>query len=182
MDTKVGHHRDPIALVPHRSEEPLFQAGMGGEVGRLENTQPDGRQRLAVTGDDQDNGGPGVVHDGEALQYVPGSDIQVGEVLDHLVHAGTAGGVVLGHGWGAAGLGLLGGHGPGLSMLAGRGAHAAPLGRLDVGCVAHDGQRTKKSSPTAEGTMNSWLTSPPIAPDWASTGVALRPSRSKIRT
>ena len=39
------------------------------------------------------------------------------------------------------------------------------------------GQRAKWSSPTAEGTMNSWLTSPPMAPDCASTGVTSRPKR-----
>jgi len=36
-------------------------------------------------------------------------------------------------------------------------------------------------SPTDDGTMNSWFTSPPMAPDSASTGDTSSPSRSKIR-
>ena len=42
-------------------------------------------------------------------------------------------------------------------------------------------QRTKWSSPTTDGTMNSWFTSPPMAPDWASTGETSSPRRAKIR-
>ena len=63
---------------------------------------------------------------------------------------------------------------------------AATLGTARVAASTlaaypQEGQDTKWSSPATEGTMNSWFTSPPMAPDYASTGVTDRPSRAKIR-
>ena len=42
--------------------------------------------------------------------------------------------------------------------------------------------RTKVSSPTAEGCMNSSEREPPMAPEVAETATTGSPSRSKIRT
>ena len=41
--------------------------------------------------------------------------------------------------------------------------------------------RTMSSSPAPDGTMNSTLALPPMAPEEASTAMAGRPSRSKMR-
>ena len=94
----VGDHREPIALVPHRSEEPLDQAGMGGEVAVLEEAPARRQAGLPVTGEEQDDRGPGVVDDGEALQQVAGSDIRVGEVARPRRRCRHGRGVVLGQG------------------------------------------------------------------------------------
>ena len=42
-------------------------------------------------------------------------------------------------------------------------------------------QRTMSSSPASDGTMNSTLALPPMAPEEASTAMAGRPMRSKMR-
>ena len=134
VDAEVGDHRDAVALVAHRAEEPLHQTGVRGEVGCFE--QPPARReaRLAVPGNEEDGGGTGVVQYGEALQDVPGGDIAVGKVLDHPLHAGAPGGVVFGHGREVGRLGLPVCCEVGQGLIAGPEA-GAPLGRLDIGCV-----------------------------------------------
>ena len=120
---QVGHHSDAGGLLAHRSDVPLDQGRMCGEVGIVEHPPPAGQPGFAVTGQKYEHRTPGVVDHGQALQEVGGGDRGVVEEPDDLIDTGALGCVMV-H------------DGRSVRCRGGRFPEAAPGSGLDVGGIS----------------------------------------------